>query len=405
MADALRWRHATLPAARERAAQLGLAGAAFPWRTIAGRECSGYWPAGTAAFHVNADIAAAVVRYLAVADDPGFEAEVALPILVETARLWRSLGHHDAVGAFRIPGVTGPDEYSALSDDNVYTNLMAARNLSAAVDLAGRLPRDAQALGVDARELEAWRRAADTMHVPYDSRLEVHPQAEGFTKHAPWDFDTTGPEDYPLLLHAPYFDLYRKQVIKQADLVLALYACGDRFTHDEKVRDFAYYEPLTVRDSSLSACVQAIVAAETGHLGLAYDYAGEAALMDLHDIEHNTRDGLHIASLAGTWLAIVAGLGGFRDHGGRLSFAPRLPAGVDGLVFRLTARGRRLAVAVRRGTATYVLEEGDELTVGHEGQDVVVRAGRPQTRPLTPVPEGPAPRQPPGRAPRRRGSG
>ena len=139
-ADALRWRHSTLDLARERASQLGLAGAAFPWRTIRGQECSGYWPAGTAAFHINADIADAVIRYQSATGDEAFEREVGLEMLVETARLWRSLGHHDAEGRFRIDGVTGPDEYSAIADNNVYTNLMAQRNLRAAAEAVARHP-------------------------------------------------------------------------------------------------------------------------------------------------------------------------------------------------------------------------------------------------------------------------
>jgi alpha,alpha-trehalose phosphorylase len=401
-ANALRWRHATLHLARDRARQLGLAGAAFPWRTIAGRECSGYWPAGTAAFHINADIADAVLRYQHAVDDPAFEREVGLPLLVETARLWASLGHHDLRGSFRIPGVTGPDEYSAIADDNVYTNLMARENLLGAAGAVDRWGAEAAALDVTAEEVARWRRAADAMFVPYDTRLDVHQQARGFTEHAVWDFEHTRPDEYPLLLHVPYFDLYRKQVVKQADLVLALYTCGDRFTEEEKARDFAYYEALTVRDSSLSASVQAIVAAETGHLELAYDYVGEAALMDLHDLEHNTRDGLHVASLAGTWLALVAGFGGFRDHEGAVTFAPRLPPALHGLSFRLTVRGQRLQVAVSDSSATYTLMEGHELEVAHHGEALTVRPGAPQTRDIPPAPPRERPRQPPGREPRRR---
>src|SRR3954471_20211006 len=270
--DALRWRHTTLDQARGRARQLGHAGAAFPWRTINGDECSGYWPASTSAFHVNADIADAVIRYHGAASDPAWEAEVGLPLLVETARLWRSLGHHDPAGGFRIDGVTGPDEYSSIADNNVYTNLMAKRNLRAAAAAAVQHPEHARALGVDAEEMADWRDAAEDMFVPFDARLGVHCQSDNFTNHAVWDFEATGPDKYPLLLHAPYFDLYRKQVVKQADLVLALFTCGDEFTDEQKARDFEYYEALTVRDSSLSACTQAIVAAETGHLDLAYDY-------------------------------------------------------------------------------------------------------------------------------------
>jgi alpha,alpha-trehalose phosphorylase len=400
--DALSWRHRTIGQARERAGQLGLPGAAFPWRTIHGEECSAYWPAGTAAVHVNADIADAVRRYTAAVDDPAFEREVGTELLIETARLWAGLGHRDARGGFRIDGVTGPDEYSALADNNVYTNLMAARNLQAAADAAERHADCASELGVTADEIGGWRDAADAIVVPYDEALGVHPQAEGFTHHARWDFEATGPDQYPLLLHFPYFELYSRQVVKQADLVLALYACGDRFTAEEKARDFDYYEPLTVRDSSLSACIQAVVAAETGHLGLAYDYAREAALMDLDDLEHNVRDGVHIASLAGAWLALVAGFGGFRDHGGKLAFAPRLPPALQRLSFRLQFRGSRLTVEVAPDAATYRLAGGEPLELTHHGERVRVVGSEPVTLAIPPAPKRPTPRQPPGRAPLRR---
>ncbi len=387
-ADALRWRVSTLDDARDRAETLTLAGAAFPWRTIAGRECSGYWPAGTAAFHVNAAIAGSAVRLWRVTADEQLRDEVVRPILTETARLWMALGHHDEEGDFHIPGVTGPDEYSALADDNVYTNLMAAANL-----------RDAAELGCGgADERAAWAAAADAMAVPFSRGAGVHAQAAGFLAHDVWDFDGTDADQYPLLLHFPYFDLYRKQVIKQSDLVMALWTCGDRFTDEEKARAFAYYEPLTVRDSSLSACVQAIVAAETGHLQLAYDYLGEAALVDLHDLHHNTDNGLHGASLAGAWLALVAGFGGFRDHDGVLSFRPRRAPGLRRLCFRLTVRGRLLTVTIEDGRATYA---GEGLEIVHEGETITLGAD-PVTRELAHFEAPEAVHQPRHRAPRRR---
>ncbi|HWH12316.1 MAG TPA: glycoside hydrolase family 65 protein [Solirubrobacteraceae bacterium] len=402
VAHALRWRHRTLPTARDRASQLGLRGAAFPWRTISGSECSAYWPAGTGAFHIGADIADAVARYQAATGDEDFAHDVGTELLVETARLWRSLGHHDPSGHFHIDGVTGPDEYSAIADNNVYTNLMAQRNLRNAADAVEHHPARAAELGVDAEEAASWRDAANGMVVPYDADLGIHPQAEGFTRHAMWDFSHTAPEQYPLLLHFPYFDLYRKQVIKQADLVLALYTRGDAFTADEKARNFAYYEALTVRDSSLSACIQAVVAAETGHLELAYDYFGEAALMDIGDLEHNTSDGLHIASMAGAWIAAVAGFGGMRDHGGRLSFAPQLPERLSRLSFRLGFRGSRLRVEVGDTETTYSLLDGPPLEIRHFGEPVTV-GHQARTFPARRVPAGHPPTQPKGRAPVRRG--
>jgi alpha,alpha-trehalose phosphorylase len=403
-ADALVWRHDTLELARERARQLGFAGSAFPWRTIHGEECGGYWPAGTAACHVNADIADAVVRYqyAAGAEAVAFERDIGVELLVETARFWRSLGHHDAAGNFRIDGVTGPDEYSALADNNAFTNLMAQRNLRAAVDAIERHPERGTELDVDVEETASWRDAAQAMLVPYDSDLGIHPQAEGFSQHQAWDFESTEPDQYPLLLHFPYFDLYRKQVVKQADLVLALHVRGDAFSDEEKARNFAYYERLTVRDSSLSACTQAVIAAEVGHLELAYDYLCETALIDLDDLQHNTRDGLHIASLAGTWIGAVAGLGGMRDHDGVLSFAPRLPQAISRLAFRLCFRERRLLVEVRAKEATYSLLAGSSLEIVHHGDRATVEPGLPLTRPIAAAPPREPPSQPAGRAPARR---
>jgi alpha,alpha-trehalose phosphorylase len=397
--DALRWRHATMPLARERAQLLGLRGAAFPWRTLRGQECSGYWPASTAALHINADIADAVVRYQRATDDREFEREAGFELLVETARLWRSVGHHGPDGRFRIDGVTGPDEYSAIVDNNLYTNLMAQRNLRAAADAVERHPDLAASHGVNDEEAASWRDAAAAVIVPYDATLGVHPQSDGFTGHQVWDFAGTRADQYPLLLHFPYFDIYRKQVVKQADLVLALHVRGDSFTPEEKERDFAYYEALTVRDSSLSACTQAVMAAEVGHLSLAYDYFGEAALMDLMDLEHNVRDGVHMASLAGAWLAAVAGFGGMRDHDGELSFGPRLPDVLKRLAFRMRYRGRLLAVDVTHRRATYRVLEGPPIELTHHGERLRVTADEPATADVPATPTKEPPRQPPGRAP------
>jgi alpha,alpha-trehalose phosphorylase len=404
-ASALRWRQSTLPVAIERAAQLGFKGAAFPWRTIAGQECSGYWPAGTAAFHINADIADAVIRYVDATGDEDFARGTGMDLLTHTARLWRSLGHHDGQGRFHIDGVTGPDEYSAIADDNIYTNLMAKRNLIAAADMAKRHPKRARELGVDAEESAAWRDAAEAMSIPYDEVIGVHPQADQFTRHQVWDFDRTSPEQYPLLLHFPYFDLYRKQVVKQADLVLAMHLCGDAFTAEQKLRNFDYYEPLTVRDSSLSACTQAVMAAEVGHLDLAFDYLGEAALMDLRDLENNTRDGVHIASLAGSWVALVGGFGGLRHWDGTVSFAPRLPDGLTRLAFTIRIRGRRLRVEVTHEAARYVLADGDPLEIVHHGTMLTLSADKPQSHAIPAAPARPRPSQPPGREPAHRRGG
>jgi alpha,alpha-trehalose phosphorylase len=397
--DALRWRHSTLDLAKQRAELLCLDGVTFPWRTIRGQECSGYWPAGTAAFHINADVADAVRRYLAATEDEEFAQGPGVELLVQTARLWRSLGHHDHSGGFRIDRVTGPDEYTALVDNNVYTNLMAARNLRVAADVATKYPARATELGVDEEEMASWREAAESMEIPSDPDSGVTPQCEGFTHLRKWDFQGTPPEKYPLLLHFHNYSLYSSQVVKQADLIFAIYRCGDHFTAEQKARDFAYYEGITVRDSSLSAAVQSVVAAEVGQLDLALSYLAETAFIDLRDLAFNTRDGVHLASLSGTWHAIVAGFGGMRDYHETLHFAPRLPARITRLSFGLLYRGRRLRVEIQTNSVTYHLLDGDPLELQHHGEQITVSQDASQTRPVPPAPKLPAPTQPPGRAP------
>lgn len=401
--DALRWRATTLDLARERATELDLKGASFPWRTIRGQECSAYWPAGTAAWHVNADIAMAFDRYRLVTGDQSLEEDCGLEVLVETARLWMSLGYYDRHGVWHLAGVTGPDEYTAVVRDNVFTNLMAAHNLRIAVEACGRHPAEAGALGASTEETAAWRNAAAAVHIPYDEDLGVHEQCDGFTTLREWDFhDNT---EYPLLLHEPYVRLYPSQVIKQADLVLAMHWQGHAFTPEQKARNVDYYERRTTRDSSLSACTQAVMCAEVGHLELAHDYASEAALIDLRDLHGNSRDGLHMASLAGGWIAWVSGFGGLRDDEDELSFNPQLPSAVSHLRFRLRWRNFRIIVDVDHEQATYTLRDGPDgtLTIQHAGEHVELTTQAPTTLPVVPREALlPPPPQPPGREPLRR---
>jgi trehalose/maltose hydrolase-like predicted phosphorylase len=402
-ADALRWRASTLDLAQDRAAELDLAGAAFPWRTIRGQECSAYWPAGTAAWHINADIAMAFERYRVVTGDDSLEADCGLTVLVETARLWMALGHHDRHGVWHLDGVTGPDEYTAVVRDNVFTNLLAARNLRAAAEACRRHPDAAYQLGVGSEETAAWRDAAAAAHIPYDDELGVHQQCAGFTNLREWNF--TEQTEYPLLLHQPYVRLYPSQVVKQADIELAMHWCSREFTAEQKARNVDYYERRNVRDSSLSACTQAVMCAEVGHLETAHDLLYEAALIDLRDLHHNTRDGLHMASLAGTWIALVAGFGGLRDDDGELALDPQLSDGISRLRFRLRWKEFRVTVDVNHDEVSYEVRDGPEnrLTIRHAGEPLELETNTTTTvaverrKPLLP-----APSQPPGREPIRR---
>jgi len=404
VSHALRWRHSTLPMAKARAQLLGLRGATFPWRTINGEEGSKYWPAGTAGFHINADIADCVTRYIDVTGDVDFEREVGLELLVETARLWMSLGYfestHSDPACFRIDGVTGPDEYSAIADNNVFTNLMAAHNLRSAAACARRHHDVASGLDVTEHEIDSWLHAASAMLIAYDETLAIHPQSEGFTSHDRWDFANTPQDSYPLLLHYPYFDLYRKQVTKQADLVLAMHLQSQAFTAEQKARNFEYYEALTVRDSSLSAATQAVIAAEVGHIELALDYIMETAAVDLNDLQGNTSDGVHLAALAGIWTGLVAGFGGLRQVGTKLLFAPRLPPTMSRLAFHLQVGDTCLRVAIRDDECEYLVMAGPSITVSHYGEEVDVQTDVPTVRKIPELPTRQAsPTQPAGRRP------
>lgn len=387
--NVLRFRQRMLDAARARALELNQHGALFPWRTINGQESSAYYAAGTAQYHIDADIAYALCQYVAATGDTDFLGRGAIDILVETARMWEDLGfwRSNADDVFHIHGVTGPDEYTTVVNDNLYTNVMARANLAAAafaidnlqVDDAIAYHRLVERLGVTPAEVASWRRAAAHMHIPFDEQLGIHPQDSAFLQKELWDLEHTPEDRRPLLLHYHPLVIYRFQVLKQADVVLALYLQGDRFTSAEKRANFEYYDPLTTGDSTLSAVVQSIIAAEVGYHELALRYFRAALYVDLADLHHNAADGVHVASTGGVWSTLVSGFGGFRDHNGRFTFDPRLPDGWERLTFRLTLRGTRLRADLEPDTITFTVEVGDEARVRVRGTDLVVTAHAPVT--------------------------
>jgi alpha,alpha-trehalose phosphorylase len=381
----LRFRHSMLPKARERAAMLDLRGALFPWRTINGDESSAYYQAGTAQYHINADIAYAIRRYTEVRDDIGFLVEVGAEILVETARMWEDLGFYGDDGCFHLHGVTGPDEYTAVVNDNVFTNLMARLNLNYAASAVRRLEAEypdayralSFELGLDPAEVDGWERAATAMYVPYDETRGITPQDESFLKREVWDLDNTPADRYPLLLHYHPLVIYRCQVLKQADVVMAMFLLGNEFTTEQKRRNFNYYEPLTTGDSSLSASIQSIVASEIGDERSATRHFDFALLMDLADIAGTVSDGAHIASAAGVWKALVFGFGGVRDFDGRLTIDPHLPHRFEKLTFSLRFRDREIRVTLTHGAEQYLLDEGDTVEVSIRGETHRLTPGAP----------------------------
>ena len=387
----LRFRIAMLDAARRRAQALSQRGALFPWRTINGEEASAYYAAGTAQYHIDADIAFAMCKYADLCDDQRFLLTEALPVLVETARLWYDMGFfRGPERSFHIHSVTGPDEYSAVVNNNLYTNLMARMNLmraaQAVLTLAevdpGRHLDVTHELGITESEVIGWQEAATAMTIPYHEDFGVHPQDEDFLKREVWDLANTPAQNLPLLLHYHPLVIYRFQVLKQADAILALFLAGEDFTPEQKRADYEYYEPITTGDSTLSAVVQSIVAAEVGYQDRAFESFMEGAFVDLADLHHNTGDGVHIASAGGVWNALVYGFAGLRDHGGAISFDPRLPEGWSSLRFAFSLRGSRVRAHLSPDRLTLTLESGPGGVVTVRGQEIEVSGSEPVLIPL-----------------------
>jgi alpha,alpha-trehalose phosphorylase len=391
----LLFRYNMLDQARIRARQLGHRGATFPWRTISGEEASAYYAAGTAQYHINADIMYAMRKYVLATGDERFLRDYGAEMLVETARLWLDLGFYSDMkgGKFCINAVTGPDEYNTVVNNNAYTNLMAEGNLRYAVQTVESLrasdPDAYRALvgktGLQPSEVEAWLQAANSMYVPYDEKLKIIPQDDSFLEGEPWDFQNTPQDHYPLLLFYHPLNIYRKQVIKQTDVVLAMFLVGEKFPLEAKKRNFEFYEPLTTGDSSLSSCVEAIVAAQVGLMDKAIEYGMAALLMDLADAGGNVKDGCHIASMGGTWMMLTYGFGGMRDDDGTLSFCPRrTPEENAILAFHLTWRGQKLEVEIGLEEVSYMLREGECLVIRHETEEVRLTQEQPRVvRPIS----------------------
>ncbi|MCT2263311.1 glycoside hydrolase family 65 protein [Dietzia cinnamea] len=384
--NALRFRYNMLDKARNRAKYLSVKGALYPWRTINGEEASAYYEAGTAQYHINADIAHAMVKYMWATEDQDFMIREGVDVLVETARMWVSLGFFDGDGMFHIHGVTGPDEYTTVVDNNLFTNAMARFNLVAAAIACKRISQlgDGQWEAVCRRlklrddETGEWRRAAENMVIAFDEDLKVHPQDQDFLAKEVWDQDLEDPRR-PLLLHFHPLVIYRHQVLKQADVVLAMFLRGDEFTEEEKRANFEYYDPLTTGDSTLSAVVQSIIAAEIGYCDEAFEHFQKALVVDLADVHGNASDGIHVASTGGVWSALVSGFGGMRDYRGEISFDPRVPAQWGSLTFRMTVRGTHVRVRCDHHELTIANLNGADFECTVQGRDVHVPAGQTVT--------------------------
>lgn len=376
-------RYSILDSARERAKTMGHEkGALFPWRTITGAESSAFFPAGTAQYHISADIAYSYIQYYLVTKDDEFLKAYASEVLFETARLWADTGHMKD-GQFRIDDVTGPDEYTCIVNNNYYTNSMAKHNLLWAAkvyqwfrekDSAG-LQQLQDRLQLKENEVKDWQDAGEKMYLPYDESQKISAQDDSFLQKARWDLENTPEEKFPLLLNYHPLTLYRYQVCKQADTVLAHFLLEDQQELETIKNSYDYYEQITTHDSSLSSCVHSIMASKLGYEEKAYDYFIETARLDLENTHKNTKDGLHMANMGGTWLGIVYGFGGLRIKEDGLSLAPSLPKEWNSYTFHMQYQGRLIRVHKARGYVSYLLVEGDGLTIRHHMNPVHLEQG------------------------------
>ena len=383
----LKFRYSMLDKARGYARRLNQRGAMFPWRTINGEEASAYYAAGTAQYHINADIVYALRKYVNVTGDHDFISKYGAEILIETARLWSDLGFYSNSGKekFEIHGVTGPDEYNTVVNNNTYTNLMARENLSLAAATIEKLKETepelfkslAHKTKLHISEIEDWKKAARTMYIPYDEKLGIHPQDNYFLNKEEWDFENVPEDKYPILLHYHPLVIYRHKVVKQSDLVLAMFLLEKEFSGEEKRRNFDYYDPLTTGDSSLSACIQGIVAAKVGNMDKAMEYAENAVFMDLGDMGRNTVDGCHIASMGGTWMMFVFGFAGLANTGEAPEFSPSLPEEIQRLNFSLSILGNLIEVDINHSESRYTLKNGEGVALRHAGADFEISPKSP----------------------------
>lgn len=377
-------RYSILGSAKERAMEMGHEkGALFPWRTISGPESSSFFPAGTAQYHISADIAYSYIQYYLVTKDEAFLKEYMAEVLFETARLWGDVGHMKN-GLFRIDSVTGPDEYTCVVNNNYYTNVMAKHNLLWAAKVyyllkeedGNHLKQLAERLELTELEVRKWTEAGEKMYLPYDETYKINAQDDSFLQKARWDLENTPKDKFPLLLNYHPLTLYRYQVCKQADTVLAHFLLEDEQDFETIKRSYDYYEQITTHDSSLSSCVFSIMASKLGYEKKAYDYFNETVRLDLDNTHGNTKDGLHMANMGGTWLAIVYGFAGLRVKEGGLSLTPSLPSEWNSLDLHLQYQGRLLKIHMDRTEVTYLVIEGEALTISHNGKSINLENGK-----------------------------
>lgn len=371
----LSYRYSILDKAKERAKELSYKGALYPWRTINGEESSAYYPAGTAQIHINADIMYSVKKYYEASEDLDFMIDKGLEMLIETSRFYADYMDYIEGRGYCINGVTGPDEYSALVNNNTYTNMMVKYQVKFLVDFMKNIKEKDEntynnlvnKFNITDEELNLYKDIYENMYI---HRIEDNMigQDDSFLNKKVWDFNSTPKENYPLLLHYHPMVIYKHQVLKQADLILAMLLTPEYFTEEEKKVNFDYYEKINTHDSSLSECIHSIMANELGYDDMSYKFFTNTVNTDLYDLHNNVKNGVHIAAMAGSWQCIVFGFAGMRQIDGMLSFNPRLNNDLDKIEFKITFKNRVIKISIDKTCEKFELVNGDDIQIMNKGK-------------------------------------
>ena len=368
----LKYRHNQLPQAQHNARQQGLAGALYPMVTFTGVECHNEWEITFEEIHRNGAIPYAIYNYTNYTGDDSYLAKEGLEVLVEVSRFWADRVHYSKRhGKYMIHGVTGPNEYENNINNNWYTNTLAAWVLQYTLDALQKHPRPD--LNVSDAERGKWQDIIANMYYPEDKEQGIFVQHDGFLDKDIRPVSALSPDDLPLNQKWSWDKILRSPFIKQADVLQGIYFFGDRYTLDEKRRNFDYYEPMTVHESSLSPSIHAILAAELGKEAKAVEMYQRTARLDLDNYNNDTEDGLHITSMTGSWLAIVQGFAQMKTWGGTLSFAPFLPSDWTGYTFHINYRGRLIKIEVDGKNVTLRLLKGDALPLKLYGETLTLK--------------------------------
>jgi trehalose/maltose hydrolase-like predicted phosphorylase len=388
----IQFRIDTLPEALHRASDLSLSkGALYPFRTLNGGE-SYTSTACTMQLHMNSDIAYAISLWLEVTEDWELLRAGGAAVVLATGLVWIQWGVWDD-GEFHLRQVTGPDVYNALSNDNYYTNLFAQHHLHFATMIAKefqqRFPSEwdtlCDAIQLTAEDIEEMERAAKSMALPYDSRLHLHLQEESMLKKHPWLTEAPSPTNQPqgnLLESYHPLTVYRSQICKQADVILCQVFLGDKFTMDDKRTNYEFYKPLTTHDSSLTATVFCIMAAELRKKAEAWEFFQRALKIDLDNLVGNSGAGIHAASMAGSWACVVRGFAGLRLKGNAIEFNPYLPEQWEEYGFQVSYKGIVVEVSVGRRAASYRALNNARTRILHGSTSIHLAKGRTVSIPL-----------------------